>query len=168
FLPRKRAYADTKNGKYLASFPWFQDEEREKDFLFSETLDSTAGGVVVPMSSDLQFFTRQSARRKKACDLLGSHFQSQLFIDEQVTVTRVTDLSQCLKMIKEKRIDFYFAAFSSVSKEILGTEAKIIPTDLDLVLKMHLIISRNHPQAQKVMADFNRELMASKKNGTAN
>lgn len=168
FMPWRRAAAQTAAGQYAASFPWAMNDERRQQFLYSQPL----------YQDQIRFFARLSGsgvderhwQGKRLCIPAGWDIgQLQRQIERfQLELERPSDMVNCFNMLDAGRIELT-AVNRMVGQNLLdglqlqhriGPVGDVIATDLNF-----LIISREHPQARELIADFNEGLRAIRSNG---
>ncbi|HYX34689.1 MAG TPA: transporter substrate-binding domain-containing protein [Oligoflexus sp.] len=150
----KRAYSDSAQNIYQATFPWFKDAERDKDFYFSDPILKMSVLALVRKDSKLKDLTLENIRGLSSCDLLGSQAYEKIFVSSQLKMIYVKDFIQCMTMLKNKRIDFILST-PEVAKEADKFDSKVIPNNFDLTLSLYLMVSRTNPDAKKILKQFN-------------
>src|SRR6478735_931090 len=143
-MPWKRAYLETQKATYLATFPWYKDGAREKDFYFSDPLFIQSTVAVVRKNSLEQRLTPHNIANKVTCDILGSTSWNRMQEMVQVRLVSVNDPEQCYQMLITGRIDFMFM-HPDTAAAYLHQGLKVIDDDLHMNLSGHLIISRQVP-----------------------
>lgn len=163
-MPWKRAYLETQKTSYLASFPWYKDSERERDFYFSEPLFVKPAVAVLRRSLDLPRLTHENVQQRITCDTLGSTIWNELKAEAKVKVVYVNDPAQCQQMLSNGRIDFLMM-HPDQARQQTEKGHKVVEDDLGLSFNGHLIISRQDPQGEVIIRRFNevmKRLMAQK------
>ncbi|WP_052941324.1 substrate-binding periplasmic protein [Chromobacterium subtsugae] len=170
FLPWKRAYSETEQGRFAASFPYARDENREKAFLYSE-----------PLHQDrFSYFARQDdedARKgrwqgKRLCLPLG---WTTAYVDAdvrkyQLRLERPPTLENCLKMLNSDTVDLVscndFVADYAM-RRLFGPHAPFAIADIGKAQssELYLIVSRRRPDAERLIRQFNQGLAALRDSG---
>lgn len=169
FMPWQRGYTETRNGTHLATFPYVKNEERQRDFLYSQ-----------PLYPDVvRLFVREDAEPdidwsgKSICVPLGYNVaRVGPFVEErQARMERPPEMFNCFQMLQRGRV---FAVWSSetvaefVTRGLRqdGLRFKPLTLGLEYPVELYLIISRQLPQAQQWLERFNTGLGRIQKNGT--
>lgn len=171
FVAWKRGYDATVAGRYAATFPYVRTPEREPDVLFSAPLievrqlvfHNPAGGLVFRKPDDL--------RGRVACMPIGYALPPELqaMADHgQLKRESPRDLGACARMTASGRTDFFvideFAGRSSIVTA--GLEKSVVAAETAYAtVPQFLIVSRRHPDAERLLADFNAGLAKLKASG---
>ncbi|WDE07889.1 transporter substrate-binding domain-containing protein [Thalassomonas viridans] len=102
FEPWARGFANTENQKYLATFPYFRNEQRAAAFYFSQPV----------IFVENVFYRQKSAKpatynQKTICLPLGyaKGSLSELIAIYDMTLVRPASMLQCFKMLAKGRVD---------------------------------------------------------------
>lgn len=163
--PWKRGYLMAAQGEYDATFPYIHSPQRDSEFFFSAPIYtiqphifSRAGEVFEP--DDLA-----ALQGKRLCYPLGwqpPQAIQKMLESGQITRHEPGKLSDCAQLLLLNRDDFF------VAHAILGAEA-LRSTGADLALyrtstasfpaaTLHLLVSRQRPQADELLHSFNHGL----------
>ncbi|EPJ52412.1 MAG: hypothetical protein OFPI_14010 [Osedax symbiont Rs2] len=175
YFPWKRAFESAKKGQFAATSYWYKSAERALDFYYSE-----------PVSSEkLVFFhlkVKKIAHWKSFDDLKdyqigvtrGYTYTEEFWLaanEKRINVQMVTsDLQNFRKLIKG-RIDLVpttlFNGYNLISNEFDPSLAPIFTFHPKVIAETqgHLLFSKKHPQAEKLVAAFNRGLAQLKEEG---
>lgn len=156
-MPWKRAYLETQKTTYLASFPWYKDSERERDFYFSDPLFLKPAVAVLRKSLDLPRLTLDNVQQRITCDTLGSTIWNELKTYAKVKLVYVNDPAQCQQMLSNGRIDFLMM-HPDQARFQRQRGHKVVEDDLDLLFHGYLIISRQEPQGEIMIRRFNEAM----------
>lgn len=157
FVPWKRAYAETLKGSYAATFPWYQNSERERDFLFTNSIHAVMLVAVVKSNSALKQIDHKAVRHRKTCDVLGSNLYRDLQKTAKLQLLFVGEYDQCFQMLLSERIDFLLMHRETAERN-QHPLIRSIPNRLINVQSMHVMIPRNQDGARELVKDFNRSL----------
>ncbi|QKE64117.1 transporter substrate-binding domain-containing protein [Aquipseudomonas campi] len=168
FMPWRRAAAQTAAGQYAASFPWAMNDERQQQFLYSQPL----------YQDQIRFFARLDGTSVDERNWQGMRLcipdgwdigQLQQQIERfRLQLERPSDMLNCMRMIDAGRVDLT-AVNRMVGQNLLdglqlqhriGPVGSVIATDLNF-----LIVSRKHPQARELIANFDEGLRVIRSNG---
>lgn len=172
FRPWERGMVETQAGKYLATFPWSYNTEREKTLIYSEPL----------YAFNQYFFTRSDAPYNGTSDsdiqgarvcLALSYNTSGLdrLVDEGiVTLVRPQTLSACFRMIESNRADIIrvndvigWTTIESLFGKRDGFRMIDTPARSSI---QHVLFSRAHPDSERIVPAFNATLAEMKADGT--
>ena len=168
FLPWKRGYTQTLNGKYVGTFPYLKTPERESSFLYSEPIftDRFRLFVLQPQQNQSNWYN------KRVCIPLGyDTTQIQAFTSaNQITFEQPPDIANCFKMLKRNRVDAVWVSelvAADTNRELFGADAKTYPCNVNLLdeSKYYFIVSKTLSQANQWMSRFDEGLKKIRKNG---
>lgn len=173
FMPWSRGYESTKNGLYVATFPYVKRAEREQDFLYSHPINSITQLVYTQKGSALDIQSAADLAGHSTCVPRGYSLTASVnsLIDAgKVQSMSAPDSEQCFLMLKYGRVDFltfnqfvgWSAAISSVGDNA-RMEFKTLSTPLETET-LHLIISRSLRGAEALLDSFNKGLEVLKEN----
>ena len=164
FRPWKRGYEGTKKGLYAGTFPYIKTEERERDFYYSQSIHPVYVRMFV--HRDSEFHTLQDLKGRRICIPLGyaTNEQFRSFLQENAIRRdgNPTDLATCFQLLSFKRMDF--VVINEVNGWTTIENAQLEKASfrtLDEVLQEdghYLIVSRAHPDAQRIISQFNKGL----------
>ncbi|MGC0152536.1 substrate-binding periplasmic protein [Chromobacterium vaccinii] len=170
FLPWKRAYSETGQGRFAASFPYARDASREKDFLYSE-----------PLHLDhFSYFVRQGDKDaeqgrwqgKRLCLPLGwtTAYTEADIRKYQLRLERPPTLDSCLKMLDRNTVDMvscndFVASFAI--RQLYGERSPFVVAGIggQQTSALYLIVSRRRPDAERLIRQFNQGLASLRKSG---
>ncbi|MBF0303280.1 MAG: transporter substrate-binding domain-containing protein [Desulfamplus sp.] len=174
-FPIKRAVASTKDGLYMAMFPYIQEEDlKNEEFILSEPFAGTAI-VLYRQKSDkpLQYTKLEDLKDYVFGTVLGfsytSEFDSATYIKKD---TARTDKLNFLKLAKG-RIDIVIAdkyvADSLFKNELADIANSIEQIDPPFSVRpIYVAFTKNHPDSAKMVEEFNAGLREVKRDGTLN
>lgn len=169
FMPWRRVAAETAAGLYAGSYPWAMNDERKLQFLYSQPI----------YRDQIHFFARSDSPLRDEQQWFGKTLcipdgwdikQLQQQIEHyRLRLNRPSDIENCLLMVEAGRVDLTAVnrmVGDSLAKELhlghgIGPVGNAITTDLN-----YFIVSRTHPQASKLIEDFNRGLETIRQNGS--
>lgn len=168
FLPWKRGYTLTLQGKYVGTFPYLKTPEREASFLYSEAIFTDRFRLFVEHSQQKQ----SNWLNKRVCVPLGyDTTQIEAFTTaNQISFEQPPDIANCFKMLKRKRVDAVWVSelvAADTNRALFGADARTYPCDISLLdeNKYYFIVSKTLPQAAQWMARFDAGLQKIRKNG---
>lgn len=173
YLPWKRAFEETRQGRFDASSYWYDSSARRAYMLFSEPL--LLNRTVFFQRSDAppiqwQTFTDLGSYRLSAT--VGFTYTSEFYqaIDDKIIdPLMVPSDTQNIKLLMAKRTDLF--ATEEMSGFYMAAQLRIDPRKLRVIEPAlsspygYLLISKTHPDGEQLIAQFNRGLKAIKANG---
>lgn len=170
--PWNRGYLMTLQGEYDATFPYVHTAEREREYVYSEPLFvaeqhlfSRAGEVFEPDDLAVLAGTR-------ICYPLG--WQPPAAIQRLVEAGRLirhspTGLDECAKLLLLNRDDFFVSDLRLGQAALRATGEPLSRFRRSLKIfsssALHLIVPRQHPRAEAIIASFNRGLASLRATG---
>ncbi len=174
FLPWKRGYEETQAHRFLGTFPYTHNAERAAVFLYSDPLFTMEEFFFTRRDAEIDYRQDEDLRGLRACKALGYNTKEiQRFLDAGlITLQRVPRVENCFKMLALGRVDLVsadiFLAWQT-AQGIYGTEARQRFRQLDKVLnrdsELHLIIAKDHPNAEQYLRQFNQGLATLRQSG---
>jgi polar amino acid transport system substrate-binding protein len=172
FEPWARGYADAERGVYDATFPYAHTAEREQGFLYSEALYAQINRPYVLAASPLQASELGDLAGKTMCFPHGYFLTGKLkeMIDQGSLKLEAPDsMEQCFKMLQAGRVDFVNSIDTQARAAAMHLFGSINAVkSLGVILAEasdNLIVSRQHPDHDRILADFNRGLALLKASG---
>lgn len=171
WAPWKRGYEMTKIGEYDATFPYARKPEREKEYLYSDLVYGGVRAVYARPGSRIDPERNESFHGKTYCAPAGFIIyprMEELLNQGRITIQRPFTLTACARMMALGRVDF-FITDSVAGDEVLrqanvGSAAVRLEKPFDRA-EFYLIVPRNRPGAQALVADFNTGLKRVKASG---
>ena len=163
FEPWKRGYKNAQKAAYLGTFPYIKSVEREKDFLYSNSLFSEELALFIKAGGINQFNTIKSFSGSTACLPLGysTNTIKPLIASKTIEIERPKKLENCFGMLKLGRVDFIpinksvGSYFVRAHKNLTMDEFATVPNPFMEAVNSYFIISRKHPEADHYMKLFN-------------
>lgn len=169
-LPWNRALKWTSEGKFLASFPFVYSERREQQFLFSTPINFVPVHMYVAKNSG--FSGPEDLRGKRLCFPLSYSLDSleQGLVDKfEMTINRVKDGIGCFKHVQKGWSDAGLTnGYIHPDKLALDNNQDnpiIVFTQQLALIPLHLIISKDYPDAEKWLHEFNHAFSQLDKSG---
>lgn len=169
YLPWNRSYAMARDLKLDASFPWSPNTQRSSDFYFSDPLYRFQRRGYVLAGSKLNIVKDDNIQM---CHPIGYErlgYESELLKDNRASLIETPDMAQCFVMLKAKRVDVVVSETRESQeyiKKIFASPDDV--TRLEQVLHEydnHLVVSKKHPDAAKILQQFNQGLQQLKLSG---
>ena len=174
YLPWKRAFEETRQGRFDASSYWYDSTERRAYMLFSDPLVINRT-VFFQRSEDapIQWQTFADLSRYKLSATVGFTYTNEFYqaVDSKIIdPLMVPSDTQNIKLLIARRTDLF--ATEEMSGFYMAAQLHIDPRKLRVIEpalstpKGYLLISKIHPEGEQIMASFNRGLKTIKANGT--
>ena len=172
FRPWERGMVETKAGKYLATFPWSYNDERNKDFAYSESLYSFNQYFFTKAGSDMTDLEDATLQGKKVC-LAISYTTSGLddWVERGVIeLVRPPEMPACFRMLQAGRVDLIrlndVIAEATIQSEGLDrSNFTFIDTPVRETVQ-RVMFSRVHPRTKDLLPAFDATLNEMKADGT--
>jgi len=172
WLPWKRGYALTLRGRYVATFPYVDNEARRKDYLFSAPLLSIEQRAYGLPDKGIEHLTLATMPGKRICSPEG--WANTMEIDRLIETGQLQheaphDQAACLKMLVMGRADFVIMNQYRAGRML--EEAEVRP---DQIVTSHAVIARNYlylvlpiqqPGSRALLNEFNAAMAAMRKSG---
>lgn len=165
FYPWNRAYKRTLNVESDATFPYAKTEERSRDFLFSYVINSPQISLLHQRGQSGKVEQWSDLSGKILCQPLGYSLLSGVKdLIEQGLLERneANTIDQCVHSLLRGNVDVVIAdnlvlheALWRVTGKVKVDEVVIEPSPL-VGTGEHFIVSRQHPKAATLIADFNK------------
>lgn len=169
FMPWQRGYMETRNGLHTGTFPYVKNDERQRDFWFSQALYPDVVRIFVPADTE----TNLDWTGKAVCVPQGYNIARVApFIEsQQARMERPPDMLNCFQMLQRGRVQAVWssemvAEFVTRDLRREGLRFKPLTLGLEYPVELYLIVSRQLPQAQQWIERFNTGLARIQKNGT--
>jgi len=171
YLPWKEGYQSTKNKRFLATFPYNKNNERIKEFHYSDPIVSYSTFFFVHHDSKLVFNNYEDLRGLTYCQPQGYNLGKQKWLVNKGVLKHIVlpEMEDCLRQIVAGEADLVsmnpYVGWTTI-KELFGNVEKFRavekPGD---ITSQYLIISKSNPDAEEFLLEFNRILSRLKKNG---
>ena len=169
FLPWRRAAAMTAQGRYAGSFPWAKNAEREELFLYSEPIRVERIRFFARLDRELDQAKSWQGLRLCIPDGWDTASLQQQIVDLNLQLVRPNDMENCFRMLAADRVQLA-ALNQDVAQSLLlrlgDLGVPIVPVGAEVVADVsYFIVSREFPDAEQLIADFNRGLALFKQSG---
>lgn len=164
FMPWKRGYQDTLQHKYLGTFPYVKNEEREKLFFYSQPTYAARVFFFVRNDFKIKYSKDEDLKGLTTCVPLGySTKEIERFTKKElITVQRPLTDEACFKMLEKGRVDLFsvneITGWRIIHKIYGDTKGFRTLGKPLLVNSYHLIIPKSYPNGKKMIEQFNRGL----------
>jgi polar amino acid transport system substrate-binding protein len=172
FQPWLLGYAETQRLAFDATFPYARSAERAKDFLYSDDIYVQVSRPYVLQDSTLAAATTDDLAGRTLCSPLGYVVAApidQLLARRAIRLERPDSMEQCFKMLQLRRVDAVISVdvqAQATVQHVFGHQDMVKPLAAVVAITSHnLIVARQHPGAQRIIADFNRGLALLKASG---
>ncbi len=167
FMPWNRAIAEVESGKAAAVLSCAYRAQRQEFALYSDQISSSTDGVFYRkdhIAPEVTTITDLIGRSVAAVQGYATHSRLQ---DIGANPIGVPDDAAGLKMLEVGRFDYFFNGRQATDFRIrqLGMSGKF---DFSATedKPLFLCISKAYPEAERILADFNRGLSILKADGT--
>jgi polar amino acid transport system substrate-binding protein len=174
WLPWNRGYLLTLAGQYQATFPYLHSEERQREFLYSDSILVAQSHLFMRQGDSLQADQPDSFRGRALCVVRGfasplrQRLQAQI-ASGQTLVHEAPSLDSCARMLALKRVDAFSAldvqGRAAVREAGLDNQITAAPRPV-ATLDFALISPRNQPEAAAFIGRFNAALRQLRADGS--
>lgn len=174
YLPWKRAFEETRQGRFDASSYWYDNTERRTFMLLSDPI--LINRTVFFQRNEqphIQWQTLADLSNYRMSATLGFTYTTDFYqaIDSKIiNPTLVPSDTQNIKLLVARRIDLF--ATDEMSGYYMAAQLRIDPRKLRVVEpplstpEGYLLTSKNHPNGAAIIKVFNQGLQTIKRNGT--
>lgn len=172
FHPWRRGYEMARRNRYLGTFPYVRDEEREEDFLFSEPINDASEHFFVHADARIRYEGPHNLNGRLLCRPVGYSVKALRphVIEDDDHLWRPQELSRCFRMLQLQRVDLVpmieQVGWHSIRRSGLAPEDFRVLEKRITQNHHYFIVSRHHPQAKRILAAFNRGLEQLRADGT--
>ncbi len=171
YYPWKRSFELTKSGKFAATFPWLQIEERKPMFIFpKESLYQQKEVFFHLKDLDFKWETDEDLKQYRIGGVLG-YAHVKLLEDKGLTLDIITSDEQNFKKLLARRIDLFSSSFivgyTLINKLFEPSRAALFTNNPKPLTKddMFLLISRDIPNGQELADQFDKGIKELKASG---
>ncbi len=169
YRPWNRTYTMARELKFDATFPWSPNEQRSKDFYFSDPLYhfQRRGFVLSHSSLDILNDVKIQLCHPIGYGRLG--YEKKLLDSQRAVLIEPPDMHQCFVMLKAGRVDLVVVEMQESRAYIdrVFDDASMV-RPLEKVFhdyQNHLLVSKKHPQVKEILKQFNIGLKRLKESG---
>lgn len=172
FEPWARGYSDAQQLRFDATFPYARTDARERDFLYSDLLYANVSRPYVLAGATWSAAAPQDLAGKTMCNPVGYVVQMPiqgLVSSGAIKVESPASMPQCFKMLQAGRVDFVDCVETqakAAALDVFGKTEAVKP--LLAVIGAggeFFIVPRQHPDHDRILADFNRGLAMLRASG---
>ncbi len=171
YYPWKRSFELVKKGKFAATFPWLQIEERKTMFIFpKESLYQQKEVFFHLKDLDFKWETDEDLKQYRIGGVLG-YAHVKLLEDKGLTLDVISSDEQNFKKILARRIDIFSSSFivgySLINKLFDPSKAVLFTNHPKPLTKddMFLLISKNIPNGKELADQFDKGIKELKASG---
>ncbi len=162
FLPWKRGYEEAKKGVYAGSLIWGYNDDRAKDFLYSDTVATLGTSLFYNKDKPVDWKEPKDLSKYKIGGMIGYAYGiEELEKSGTVKIDRIDNVEGNYRKLAAGRLDIVLEDTEVGLESIAGygLADKLVPHPQTLEpRKYSVIFSKNYPKAQELMEAFNRGL----------
>lgn len=166
FLPWSRAYHEAKVGNYDATAIWMYDEERTKDFIYSDPVSNEEFVFFYHVDSEFDWHNIEDIKGMHLGGGLGYSYGeklNELIENEEVKMSRVNKLQQNLLRLAHKRIDLLpeeiHVAYHMLKQQDPKIQRQITHHPMPFLLNAnYLLIPKIGEKSPEILSIFNQGL----------
>lgn len=164
WLPWRRGYLETIDGKYIATFPYVHTSERAQHLHYSDAIIGVEERIFV-RADDFRNFNRiEQFHKIIGCKPVGYNINAiQTFVDNgHIEILWADNLNTCFLLLRQGRVDLVdmdkYVGYAAIKKAGLSAEEFKMHERVLLTQTMHLLVSKKHPKAGTFLNAFNASL----------
>jgi polar amino acid transport system substrate-binding protein len=175
WLPWARGLGQTKKGIYAATFPYIKNEEREKDFLYSDEIISVRSTAFLKAGNKKFDFSRpETLSGSVYCLPLGwapTPKLAALLNSGAIRRESPPTISSCAKMVMLGRADYFVYGDAQAAQALRDGDVPpgaLVKADGPplTTTPLYLLASKDVPGSAELLEAFNKGLASSQKDGT--
>ena len=165
YLPWKRGYQKTLNGRFSATFPYSFNPKRARDMHYSAPLRSSPVHLFVHVAAPLSATTMGDIQGLRLCTALGYNLFppiEEALKRQLIELITVREMDSCVRMMENRRADAIFLS-ATAGWHLIDREAgsrrnyRMLPTPIHRV-REYLLVSKRYPGGADLIERFNAEL----------
>lgn len=169
FLPWKRGFEDAKDGKYQGSLIWGYNEERAKDFLYSDTVAELGTSLFHQKEKTIEWNEPTDLKKYRIGGVIGyAYGVEELEKQGVLKIDRIGKDEGNYKKLAAGRLDIVLedteVGHETINTMGLSDQLTAHPKTLQ-ARQYSVIISKNAPNAEALIEAFNRGLAKLKADG---
>ncbi|KZM45867.1 hypothetical protein OA92_01330 [Marinomonas sp. SBI22] len=160
--PWNRALKMAEKGRVDATYAWSIKAERQTAFLYSKPLFIFEQRAFALSKAQLNVVTNLNPKSIKLCRPQGYALQgySKHLIDNGIAIHfSPPDVATCFNMLKANRVDIVVVdkleGYSYVTQVFESIDEVKVLDKVFFKYSNHLLVSKQHPKAEKLIQDFN-------------
>ncbi len=162
FLPWKRGFEDAKEGKYPGSLIWGHNDDRAKDFLYSDIVAELGTSLFYNKNNPVEWSEPIDLKKYKMGGVIGYAYGiEELERQGVLKIERISNDVGNYKKLAAGRLDIVLedteVGHESINKLGMKDQFSVHPKTLKS-RKYSVIISKKAPNAQALIDAFNRGL----------
>lgn len=173
--PWKRGYIESKNGRFVGTFPYIVTKERQKDFLYSDPIFTQSYVALTHMDENANLSSFEKMRGKTICRPIGYAIAEKIadqIKKRQIRVFEPAQMTGCIKALLH--LTGHVVILNKLqAKDVLEKNAshakkfKVHPLN-ERGFTLHFIISKHYNDAKGWMGKFNQGLKKIRTSGRYN
>jgi polar amino acid transport system substrate-binding protein len=172
YLPWKRGYQATRDGRFSATFPYSFHPERANEMLYSAPLHSSPVYLFVHVEAPLNEAAPENLQGLRLCTALGYNVFPPIeeARDRQlIELITVREMDNCVRMLENRRADAIFLSEDAgwnLIERVAGSRRnyRMLAEPIHTV-REYLLVSKRYPGGAELIEAFNEELARLIENG---
>ena len=171
FRPWKRGFSETMTGKYLGTFPYSKNTEREKTLLFSHPIYELEEHFFTMKDAKVKYESEQDLTNLRICKPLGYNLfgLKKLAQEKTIYLESPKSMGHCFKMLASGRVDMVMTNETTgwtYIEDLFGNRKQFTMTEKSFVKIGHyFIVPKSNQQGPGIIKAFNEILDKLKLNG---
>lgn len=166
FLPWKRAVHLSRTGRAAGVLSCAYRQEREEDFIFSDTISQATRGFYVRPDFDMAGTVEVEAARDQSVTAVTGYVTEKTLVDLDIAIDPSPTDEAALQKLINRRVDMFYT--SKEAADYIGRPYNIAESMKFLpvrVIPYYVCFSRKWPGVDSLVRDFNRGLRILHKEG---
>ena len=170
--PWKRGYVESRQGRYIGTFPYIPTEERKLDFLYSDAIFTETYVALSNRSETGIFKTYEDMKGKTVCRPVGYAIADKLeknMKEWNIALFQPADMSGCMKAVMRLPNQVVIMNRLQAAEEFKKTEVSLAEIKVHQLTEkgftLHFIVSKSLKGADEWILKFNQGLENIRQSG---
>jgi len=171
FLPWKRGFRDTYNGKYYGTYPYSKNKERQRKWHYSQPLYNLQEVFFSKVENNFVYTNNEDLVGLTVCKPIGYNlFNLKKIVDDQtINLIRPPAMRNCFAMLNKGRVDLVMtnetSGFAVLVQEGFETKHFKVSDKVFVDIGHHLIIPKKVEGGKEFIVKFDSTLEKLKAEG---
>ncbi|WP_295542719.1 transporter substrate-binding domain-containing protein [uncultured Thiohalocapsa sp.] len=162
-----------KRGVFSATFPYLKNNERLRQFYYSEPIFETMIFAYRDVNSPFQYSHEEDLKGRKVCRPEGyyTHDLERFVKADVIELVRPEDIDECFDFLVEGKVDFVSVNEMTGNQQVVekGLRDRVEPSDKIMSVEgLYVIFPKSTANGRVLQYKFNQELEKMKQSGELN
>ncbi|GLS91250.1 hypothetical protein GCM10007916_23190 [Psychromonas marina] len=168
FRPWKRGYAETLAGKFMGTFPYSKNSEREKTLYFSNVIYELEEHFFAKKSKSISYQKETDLTNLRICKPIGYNLFGLKELEDKglISIASPINMTLCFKMLSSNRVDLVMtnkiAGWRYIEDLFIDTNEFTMLENSFVKIGHYLIIPKSNVAARETINKFNNALNNAK------